>query len=96
MTKRLSMALALAGLLLAAPAALYAADAPPTDPGMTNEPADPDAQPYPPDGVTDPNANYPTDGQEGTSQGEDGAPADGGDGAGAVPAPEPDGAAKPK
>ena len=39
-------------------------------PGMATEPDDPNAAPYPPDGVTDPNAEYPTDGTEGTDQGE--------------------------
>lgn len=43
------------------------------DQGMTAPPDDPDAAPYPPDGVTDPNAEYPIDAPEGTDQGEPGA-----------------------
>ena len=43
---------------------------PPADAGPATEPDDPNAAPYPPDGVIDPNAEYPTDGAEGTDQGE--------------------------
>ena len=64
--------LALMSLLpVAAAAAGNAADPPPpVDSGPASEPEDPNAAPYPPDGVTDPNAEYPTDGTEGTDQGE--------------------------
>ena len=73
MSKKLPLAAALIGLLpvvLVAPG--YAAEPPADDPGMAAEPADPNAAPYPPDGVTDPNVDYPTDGTEGTDQGEAG------------------------
>jgi hypothetical protein len=76
MSKRLLPFLALLSLLpYAAATSSYAADPPPNDPGMAAEPEDPNAAPYPPDGVTDPNAVYPTDGTEGTDQGEIGAEA---------------------
>ncbi len=71
---RLLPLVALIGLLpVAAIAAGNAADQPappPADTGPVSEPEDPNAAPYPPDGVTDPNAEYPTDGTEGTDQGE--------------------------
>lgn len=57
----------------------YAADPPPAAdpqavPQGAPEPDDPDGQPYPPDGVTDPNATYPTDGAgDTTDPGEAGA-----------------------
>jgi hypothetical protein len=73
MSMKLPLAAALIGLLpvvVVGPG--YAAEPPPVDPGMAAEPADPDAAPYPPDGVTDPNVDYPTDGTEGTDQGEAG------------------------
>jgi hypothetical protein len=76
MIKKLLLILALTGLLpfaVAAPG--YAADPPPTDPGMVAEPADPNAAPDPPDGVVDPNATYPTDEGQSTDQGETGADA---------------------
>ena len=73
MRNRLLPLVALMGLLpVAAIAAGNAADqpvAPPADAGPASEPEDHEA-PYPPDGVTDPNAEYPTDGTEGTDQGE--------------------------
>ena len=62
--------LAMAGLLPFATAALVSAAEPPADSGMVTEPEDPNAAPYPPDGVTDPNVDYPTDAPEGTDQGE--------------------------
>ena len=74
MRNRLLPLVALMGLLpVAAIAAGNAADQPappPADTGPVSEPEDPNAAPYPPDGVTDPNAEYPTDGTEGTDQGE--------------------------
>ena len=74
MRNRLMPLVALMSLLpVAALAAGNAADPPtppPTDAGPASEPDDPNAAPYPPDGVTDPNAEYPTDGTEGTDQGE--------------------------
>ncbi len=79
MRTRILLVLALASLLpIAAVAAGTAADPPPTPPAdavPATEPDDPNAAPYPPDGVIDPNAEYPTDGAEGTDQGETGAPA---------------------
>lgn len=71
MIKKL-LAIALVGLLPFVGAAKAYAEEPPPEVGAT-APDDPDAQPYPPDGVTDPNATYPTDGSEGTDQGEAGA-----------------------
>jgi hypothetical protein len=60
MIKKL-LAIALVGLLpLTAASTVYAED-PPSDSGVTAAPEDPDAQPYPPDGVTDPNTPYMTD-----------------------------------
>ena len=94
MTKKLLLVLALAGLLPLGAAAVYAAD-PPVDPGMTAEPADPNAAPDPPDGTTDPNANYPTDGTMGTDQGEDGAPPNAGDAPAGGPAGAPAGGKAP-
>jgi hypothetical protein len=73
MMKKPLLVLALISLLpfaVAAPG--YAADPPPTDPGMAAEPPDPNAAPDPPDGVVDPNANYPTDESQTTDQGETG------------------------
>ena len=74
MRNRLLPLVALMSLLpVAAIAAGNAADQPsppPVDTGPASEPEDPNAAPYPPDGVTDPNAEYPTDGTEGTDQGE--------------------------
>ena len=74
MRNRLLPLVALMGLLpVAAIAAGNAAEQPappPADTGPASEPEDPNAAPYPPDGVTDPNAEYPTDGSEGTDQGE--------------------------
>lgn len=77
MIKKL-LAIALAGLLPLAGASTVYAEDPPADPEVQTAPEDPDGQPYPPDGVTDPNAQYPTDGS-GTDQGEAGAepPAEG-------------------
>ncbi len=81
MMKKL-LAIAFAGLLsLAGASAVYAQDPsadPPADAGAQTAPEDPEGQPYPPDGVTDPNAEYPTDGAT-TDQGETGAepPAEG-------------------
>lgn len=72
MSKKLLLVLALIGSLPYAAAPARAADPAPADSGMVAEPEDPDAAPYPPDGVTDPNAEYPTDGSEGTDQGEAG------------------------
>ena len=40
--------------------------------GTAAEPADPNAAPYPPDGVIDPNAEYPTDGSRRHRSGRDG------------------------
>ncbi len=75
MGKKLPL-LALIGLLSFGGASLaHAAEEPPTDAGMASEPDDPNAAPYPPDGVTDPNVEYPTDGPEGTDEGEAGAEA---------------------
>jgi hypothetical protein len=80
MRTKILLVLALATLLpIGASAAGNAADPPPTPPADAvpgPEPDDPNAAPYPPDGVIDPNAEYPTDGAEGTDQGEAGAPAD--------------------
>lgn len=73
MLKKVLLVVALMGLFpftVAAPG--YAAD-PPPDQGMPAEPEDPNASPDPPDGVTDPNADYPVDNTEGTDQGETGA-----------------------
>jgi hypothetical protein len=64
------LVLAMLGLLPFATAALVSAAEPPADSGMATEPEDPNAAPYPPDGVTDPNVDYPTDAPEGTDQGE--------------------------
>ena len=69
----LPLVLALSSLLSFATAASSDAEQPPPPPadaGPATEPDDPNAAPYPPDGVTDPNAQYPTDGTEGTDQGE--------------------------
>jgi len=64
--------------------AVYAAEPPANDPTAagqqspdpeTAEPGAVDDAPYPPDGVTDPDVVYPTDGTEGTDQGEFGAEA---------------------
>jgi len=82
MTKKLLLAIALAGVLPVAGALpLRADDPPPAESGGAAQPEDPDAEPYPPDGVTDPNVTYPVDGAESAGQGEDGAapqaPADG-------------------
>jgi hypothetical protein len=87
MLKKTLLAVACVAFLpLAATLPALAAD-PPADQGMTAPPEDPDAAPYPPDGVTDPNAEYPVDGAEGTDQGEPGAePAPG---PAAQPAPAP-------
>ncbi len=76
MIKKRLLVLALTSLLpFAGVAPGYAADPPPTDPGMAAEPADPNAAPDPPDGVVDPNATYPTDEGDSTDQGETGADA---------------------
>ena len=64
------LVLAMLSLLPFSTAALVAAAEPPADSGMATEPEDPNAAPYPPDGVTDPNVDYPTDAPEGTDQGE--------------------------
>ena len=88
------LALVLASILPFAMASLVSAAEPPADSGMATEPEDPNAAPYPPDGVTDPNVDYPTDAPEGTDQGEAGAtdqPAP----AGAAPAPPAAGTAPP-
>lgn len=86
MRKKLLLIPALISLLPYAAAPSYAADPPPAGSGMVAEPEDPDAAPYPPDGVTDPSAEYPTDGNDGTDQGEAAAdaPAPGGSGNGAA------------
>ena len=73
MRRKLLLVLALSSLLSAALAARSYAEPsppPPADAGPATAPDDPNAAPYPPDGVTDPNAQYPTDGTEGTDQGE--------------------------
>ena len=73
MRRKLLLVLALSSLLSVAVAARSYAEPPPPPPadaGPATEPDDPNAAPYPPDGVTDPNAQYPTDGTEGTDQGE--------------------------
>lgn len=74
MRYRLLPLLALMSLLPVAAVAAGNAAAPPSPPpvdsGPASEPEDPNAAPYPPDGVTDPSAEYPTDGTEGTDQGE--------------------------
>ena len=67
------LVLAMVSLLPFATAARVSAAEPPADSGMATEPEDPNAAPYPPDGVTDPNVDYPTDALEGTDQGEAGA-----------------------
>jgi hypothetical protein len=67
------LVLAVVTLLPFATAPLVSAAEPPADSGMASEPEDPNAAPYPPDGVIDPNVDYPTDGVEGTDQGEAGA-----------------------
>jgi hypothetical protein len=61
--------------VLAATRAVGADDPAPVYPPAAGEPQlQDDGQPYPPDGVTDPNAAYPTDGAgETTDQGEAGA-----------------------
>jgi hypothetical protein len=64
------LVLAMLSVLPFSTAALVAAAEPPADSGMATEPEDPNAAPYPPDGVTDPNVDYPTDAPEGTDQGE--------------------------
>jgi hypothetical protein len=64
------LVLAMLSLLPFSTATLVAAAEPPADSGMATEPEDPNAAPYPPDGVTDPNVDYPTDAPEGTDQGE--------------------------
>jgi len=69
------LVLAMVGLLPFATGALVLAAEPPADSGMATEPEDPNAAPYPPDGVTDPNVDYPTDAPEGTDQGEAADPA---------------------
>lgn len=81
------LALVLASILPFATASLLLAAEPPADTGMATEPEDPNAAPYPPDGVTDPNVDYPTDGPEGTDQGEAGATNQAAPPAGAAPAP---------
>lgn len=79
MLKKVLLAVGFLGLVAStATVPAYAADPPPEQ--GTTEPEDPDAAPYPPDGVTDPNANYPVDAPEGTDQGEPGGEA-------AAPAP---------
>jgi hypothetical protein len=73
MRRKLLLVLALSSLLsfaTAAPSYAEPPPPPPADAGPATEPDDPNAAPYPPDGVTDPNAQYPTDGTEGTDQGE--------------------------
>jgi hypothetical protein len=80
MLKKVLLILAFLGLSAFTAATPGVAADPPAEQGAT-EPEDPDAAPYPPDGVTDPNADYPVDGSEGTDQGEPGAGAD--------PAPQP-------
>lgn len=57
-------------LSLGATSQAVAGEPPPAESGETAVPEDPDAQPYPPDGVTDPNAIYPTDASAGAEQGE--------------------------
>jgi hypothetical protein len=71
--KLLPALVVLAALGVAATGASGADDpAPPTPPAAGEAPDD--GQPYPPDGVTDPNAQYPTDGAgETTDPGEAGA-----------------------
>ena len=79
MTKKLLACIALTCLMsLASAPRVYAEDPAPVDAArgaeaQPGEPDDPDASPYPPDGVTDPNATYPTDGSGGTDPGEAGA-----------------------
>lgn len=74
MIKNLLPVIALLILLpLAAVSQAYAGEPPPAESGETAVPDDPDAQPYPPDGVIDPNAIYPTDASGGTEPGETGA-----------------------
>jgi hypothetical protein len=72
MRRKLLPVLALSSLLSAVAVAPSYAEPPPPlpDGGPVTEPDDPDAAPYPPDGVTDPDVQYPTDGTEGTDQGE--------------------------
>ncbi|MFN3626016.1 MAG: hypothetical protein ACK4TP_18425 [Hyphomicrobium sp.] len=84
MTMIRKLVLAAVMLALAAPSAVapaVAEDPPPaanTGAQQGAEPDDPDGQPYPPDGVTDPNAVYPTDGPgDTTDQGEAAAAAPG-------------------
>jgi hypothetical protein len=79
MVRKLLAAIAFLALPVAATAPAYAEDPPAAGaaeapPAAAPEADDPDGQPYPPDGVTDPNATYPTDGTgDTTDQGEAGA-----------------------
>lgn len=70
--KLLPVAALLAVLPLTVATGVYAEEPPPGEAGAA-APDDPNAQPYPPDGVTDPNAQYPTDPSNMTDQGETGA-----------------------
>ena len=89
------LALVLASILPLATASVVSAAEPPADSGMATEPEDPNAAPYPPDGVTDPNVDYPTDGPEGTDQGEAGATDQPAPPTAAAPAPPAAGATPP-
>lgn len=85
MTMIRKLVLATVMLALAAPSAVVPAVAEDPPPAADTqgaqqgaEPDDPDGEPYPPDGVTDPNAVYPTDGSgDTTDQGEAAAAAPG-------------------
>jgi len=84
MGKKLLILTFLALLAGASVQAVHAAEPPASDPAAAGqqgadegvaEPGAVDDAPYPPDGVTDPDVVYPTDGTEGTDQGEFGADA---------------------
>lgn len=72
MIRKLLPVVALLVLLPLAVAFQVYAEEPPAGESGAAAPDDPNAQPYPPDGVTDPNATYPTDGSNMTDQGETG------------------------
>jgi len=80
MGKKLLIFTFLAFLAATAVPTVHAAEPPANDPAAGEqgldqgaEPGAIDDAPYPPDGVTDPDVVYPTDGTEGTDQGEFGA-----------------------
>ncbi|MDH4982216.1 hypothetical protein [Hyphomicrobium sp. D-2] len=60
-----ALGMVLFGSIVSGGVALAADPAPPAEPGTVE-----DGMPWPPDGVTDPNVEYPTDGTDGISDGE--------------------------